>query len=211
MDHTIFMSALLGGLIGSLITIIAAKVTAIALKGRDHRLSLQKAFFEKKLHAAECALAQWHATASLLSGLVSLYERVTSKERELEFELFRVTNDALVTQWQGISQTAHDMANTVLLYFDAGDSPFINSDGIKKLLDRLSSIRSLDISLKFALDMYDKVRGTRKEEVAWEGVERIMEEYQSNLKDISAIFGEAQQEMVGFLSKIRKEMRKYEG
>ena len=210
MDQTILMSALLGGLLGSLITIIAARLTAFALRRQEHTMSLQRAFFEKKLQAAEHALAQWHATTSLLSGLVLLYERITSKERELEYELFRVTNDALVTQWKNISQSTHDVANVVLLYFDTDDSSFINSDVIKNLLSRLSSIRSLDISLKFALDMYEKVRGSRQEDAVWGEAERIMEEYRSNLKDISAIFGQAQQEMVDFLGKIRKEMRKYE-
>jgi len=207
---SVMVSAVMGGAVGSLITIITAKLTGIVLKEREHKRGLQRAFFERKLSAAEHAMAQWHATASLLTGIITLYEQITGKERELEYELFRVTNDAFVSQWQKISQTAHEAANTLLVYFDTEESAFINADGIKKLLDRLSSIRSLDISLKFALDMFDKCKGTRKEGEAWEQVKRIMDQYHSNLKDISAIFGQAQKEMVDFLSTVRKDMRRYE-
>jgi hypothetical protein len=210
MDTTILLSAVVGGLVGSLVTIVLTKVTSIVVQGREHKLSLQSSFFERKITAAENAMSQWHATASLLSGIVSLYERMTSKEREFEYELFRVTNDALISQWQEISQTAHDVANTVILYFDTDDNSFINAEVIRNLLDRLSSIRSLDISLKFALDMFEKFKGTRKEEAAWNEVERIMEEYRSNLIDITAIFGQVQTEMIDFLRAVRKEVRRYE-
>lgn len=210
MDAVLPLEALIGGLVGSLLTIVVSRLFTVMQKSRDHRFALERSFFERKLQAGENAMSQWHATASLLNGIMALYERITIRERELEYELFRVTNDSLITQWQKVSQTVHDLANTIVLYFDTDENTYITGDQFKKLLERLASIRSLDVSLKFALDLYDKFKGSRQEEIAWNEVKRIIEEYQSNLVEITYLFNEAQKEMVDVLQKMRKEVKKFE-
>ncbi len=201
---------LIGGLVGSLLTIIVVKALDIAEKRREHRFSLQKSYFQKKLQAAETALAKWDSTASALSGLVALYERVVAKEKELEYELFRMTNESFIAQLKEIAQASNEIANIVLLYFDTDDTATLNSEAFKKFLDRLASIKSLDIPMRFALDFYEKFRGTHHEDEAWGEVERIMKEYQSCLKDLSLSLNEAHREMVDLIGRTRKAMKKYE-
>jgi hypothetical protein len=64
--------------------------------------------------------------------------------------------------------------------------------------------------MKFALDFYEKFRGTHHEDEAWSEVERIMKEYQSCLQDLSSVLNEAHREMVDLIGKTRKGMKKYE-
>ncbi|HNR14252.1 MAG TPA: hypothetical protein PLG17_12540 [Thermodesulfobacteriota bacterium] len=210
METTIALESLFGALAGSLITIILTRAFSILQRKSEQKLVLERLFFERKLQAAEHAMSQWHASAALLQGIVALYERITTKEREVEFQLFRVTSDALTSQWLKISQAANDLANTVVVYFDPEESAFINAEVFKKLLDLLASIRSLDVSLKFALDLYEKYRGTRQEDSAWEEVQRITKDYQATVIEIASIFSDSQKEMVSFLQRIRREVRKYE-
>ena len=145
---------LLGGFIGSVITVIIMKILDMVQKGKERKFSLQKSYFEKKLQAAEDVLAKWHSKAPALSSLIALYERISTKEKELEYELFRMTNASFILQLKEIAQNSNEIANLVLLYFDTGDSTYLNSEMFKKLLDRLSSIKALDISMKFALDYF---------------------------------------------------------
>ena len=201
---------LMGALGGALLTIIVVKVLDMGQKRREHRFALQKSYFQKKLRAAETALAKWDSTASALSGLVALYERVVTKEKELEYELFRMTNESFIAQLREIAQASHEIANIVLLYFDTEDTATLNSEAFKKFLDRLSSITSLDIPMRFALDFYEKFRGTHHEEEAWREVERIMKEYQFCLKDLSALLNEAHREMIDLIGRTRKAMKQYE-
>jgi len=201
---------LLGGLIGSIITIVIIKALDMIQKGREHRFSLQKSYFEKKLQAAETVLTKWDHTVSILSSLIGLYERISTKEKELEYELFRMTNESFTSNLQQIAKASNEVSNIILLYFPTEGSAYLNSEAFKRFLDRLSSIKALDISLKFALDFYDKFRGTKHEEDAWSEVERIIKEYQSNLNDLSSILNEAHKEMMNLMEKIREEMKKYE-
>jgi len=201
---------LIGGLVGSLLTIIIVKALDLAQKRREHRFSLQKSYFQKKLQAAETALAKWDSTASALSGLITLYERVVAKEKELEYELFRMTNESFIAQLKDIAQASNEIANIVLLYFDTGETATLNSEAFKKFLDRLSSIRSLDIPMRFALDFYEKFRGSRHEDEAWREVERIVKEYQACLNDLSSLLNEAHREMIDLIGRTRKAMKRYE-
>ena len=201
---------LIGALGGSLLTIIAVKLLDVAQKRREHRFALQKSYFEKKLEAAETALSTWDSTASALSGIVALYERVSTKEKELEYELFRMTNESFIAQLKDIAQASSEITNKVLLYFDTDAAASLNSETFKRFLDRLSSIKSLDIPMKFALDFYEKFRDTHHEDEAWSEVQRIMKEYQSCITDLSALLKEAHREMVEIIRKTRESMKQYE-
>jgi len=201
---------LIGGLVGSLLTIIAVKALDVAQKRREHRFALQKSYFQKKLQAAETALAKWDSTASALSGLIALYERIVTKEKELEYDLFRMSSEAFSAQLKDIAQASNEIANIVLLYFDTDDTATLNSEAFKKFLDRLSSIKSLDIPMRFALDFYEKFRGSSHEDEAWREVERIVKEYQACLKDLSSLLNGAHREMVDLIGRTRKAMKKYE-
>ena len=201
---------LIGALGGSLLTIIVVKILDVAQRRREHRFALQKSYLQKKLQAAETALAKWDSTASALCGLVALYERVATKEKELEYELFRMTNESFIAQLNEIAQASNEITNIVLLYFDTDATASLNSEAFKKFLDRLSSIKSLDIPMKFALDFYEKFRDTHHEEEAWSEVARIMKEYQSCLNDLSSLLNEAHKEMVDLIAKTRKSMKRYE-
>jgi primosomal protein N'' len=52
--------SILGGLIGSLITVIVTKLLDMLQKANEHDYPLRKAFFKKKLVAAESAVAREH-------------------------------------------------------------------------------------------------------------------------------------------------------
>jgi hypothetical protein len=204
------IEVILGSLTGSILTIIVTKTLDMVQKGKEYKYSLQKSFFEKKLQAAEAAVAQWYCIASSLGALASLYERMSSKEKELELEVFRVMNDAFSTQLQQITQASSQIAHSILLYFDVDDSTFWNYEPLKKYLDCLSSLMASGASLKVMLEVYDLSKGTQYEEMARNEVSGILEQCKPHFKDLSNILDQMREEILALLRKVRIEMKKYE-
>ncbi|MDH4222047.1 MAG: hypothetical protein OEV55_00760 [candidate division Zixibacteria bacterium] len=204
------IEVILGGLIGSILTVIITKVLDIVQKGREHRYSLQKSFFEKKLQAAEAAVSQWYIIASSVGSFAKLYERMSNKEKELDYQVFRVMNESFSSQLQKLLEKSNEISNSVLLYFDIEDSDFWNYEPFGKYLDSLSSIVSLDMSMRIMVDIYDKVKGTKYESMAKNEIEKIKEQSKERFKDLSLILDKANKEIINLLRKLRSEMKKYE-
>jgi hypothetical protein len=202
--------AILGGLIGSVLTIIVTKVLDMIQKGKEHVYSLQKSFFDKKLCAAETAVAQWYTLSSSLGALATLYERMSRAEKEFDIEVFRVMNDAFSSQLQQLSQASSQIANPILLYFDVDDPTFWNYEPLKKYFDTLSSLLASGASLKVMLEIYNLSKGTGYEELAWKEVRVILDQCKPHFKDLSNVLNQAREEMITLLRKIRLEMKRYE-
>jgi hypothetical protein len=204
------IDAVLGGLVGSILTVIVTKVFDLVQTGREHRYALQKSFFEKKLKAAEAAAAQWYSLGSSLGGLAALYERMSSKEKELELEVFRVMNQSLWARLKEISQASNEIANSVLLYFDIDESGFWDYEPLKKFIDSVSSLQALDASYTVMSEVYNRSIGTKYEELAFKEVKRILDEFKPHFKDLSTVLEQGLKEMTILLKKLRTEMREFE-
>lgn len=205
------IEVIFGGLIGSIATVIVTKILDMIQRGKEHKYSLQKSFFEKKLQAAAAAVAEWYSTAYSLGGLAALYEQMSTQERELQYEVFKSISDPLSSKLQQISEASNQIANSVFLYFDIEDSTFWDYEPFKMIVDCLSQISAVDMNMKVALDFYDKVKGTEHEDLAWRDVQTVGEQYRSHFKELSDLLAKGHKEMVSLLRKIRMEMKKYEG
>jgi hypothetical protein len=77
------MEAIMGGLVGSIFTVIITKILEIIQKSKEHKYSLQKTFFEKKLQSAEAAVAQWYLAASSCFTPAKLFEYLSIEGKTL--------------------------------------------------------------------------------------------------------------------------------
>lgn len=204
------VEVILAGLIGSIVTVIVTKVLDMIQKQKEYKYSLYKYFFERKIQAAEAAVSKWYSTASSLGSLSILYEQMSSGERELDYEIFMMMNDAFSSQLEQISKASSEISNTIFLYFDIEDTTFWDYEPFRKFLGCLSSIKSLDIPMKVALNFYDKYKETERKEFAWSEVERISKQYKPHFEELSSILDKAQREIVNLLRKVRLEMKKYD-
>ena len=77
----IHFDAILGGLIGSIITVVIGKVLDLIQQSKQHKYSIQKTFFTKKLEVADAAVSQWYLSANLLGSIARLYEQAPVLEK----------------------------------------------------------------------------------------------------------------------------------
>jgi hypothetical protein len=71
--------ALLSGLVGSVLTVFVTKILDIVQKRQEHRHSLQKLFFEKKLQAADSAMALFSNVSTAAKATKTLFELITDE------------------------------------------------------------------------------------------------------------------------------------
>ena len=91
--YTIY--AIIGGLIGSVLTVIISKILDIMQQSREHRYSIQKTFFTKKLEVAEAAVSQWYVSSNVLGSIARLYEQAPVLEKGIERDVFNIMNNSL--------------------------------------------------------------------------------------------------------------------
>lgn len=204
------IDGVLGGLVGSILTVIATKVFDLIREGRQHRYALERSFFEKKLRAAEAAVAQWYLLASSLGALAALYEKMSSSEKELSFEIFKGMHDQFSSQLRRVSEATTEIPQAIPLFFDIEDPTASDYELFRRFLDCLSNVQALDLSLAVTLKVYDVSKGTEYEQTAWAEVKKIDQQYKHCFKELSDVVNEMQKQTVKFLAKIRMEMKKYE-
>lgn len=66
------MIGALGGLIGSILTVVISKSLEIFQKSKEHKYDLQRQFFVKKLSAAEATVMQYSLMSDAISQLIVL-------------------------------------------------------------------------------------------------------------------------------------------
>lgn len=111
--------AILGGLVGSALTVLISRIFDIIQKKNEHKYSLKKSFFERKLCVAEATISQRYIFASCLKTLSVLFEEV-SKNMALLIgpppDFLRSLGDSISQQLSKLSSPAFDLANAFSLF-----------------------------------------------------------------------------------------------
>ena len=82
-NSLITIIALIGGLSGSILTVLIEKILDHLTLRTRNKHEIKKLFFEKKLKAAESASAQWLKVASATASIEALY-KTFSIEKNLD-------------------------------------------------------------------------------------------------------------------------------
>lgn len=197
---------ILGGFVGSLFTVIAAKVFEIIQEKKSHIHALQKQYFEKKLYAAEKAAGQWYILASSLSNLAILYERIPNLENELIRQYYGYVNEYI----QKVSNASYELANSIFLYFDVEDSKLWNNEPINRFFDKLTEVQATSSKLESLDKQLESIKYTKQKLKIKKQIETIKEKMKTDCKEISNIFNSAKETYLSMLKDMRNKMKKYE-
>lgn len=201
------LDIILGGLVGSILTVIVTKVFDLIQEGRRHKYSLQKAFFEKKLKVIESAVIQWYSVASALGGAAALYEQVTSEDYELAPDVFLSVNNHFVKQLKNAFESTEKLSNAVLLYLDVDDW---NYELFKEYLESWSKAEIYNSRIQAAMDYYKEQKGTDNKQSAWEKLIEVNKEFKEVFDGMTSVLNKIHQDLVNTMNKARGEMKKYE-
>jgi len=116
--------ALLSGLAGSVLTVTLEKLLDYFTLKEQNEHELKKAFYERKLRAAEAAVSQWTKVASAVGLLSSLYDKFAAQDEELNFEVFLDLEENYTALLNEANQSKSEFSSAILLYFDINEEEF---------------------------------------------------------------------------------------
>ena len=135
--------ALLGGLIGSILTVVITKVLDLFQESRKHRYSLKQSFFQNKLRSAEAAATQWQVFSKSAGFFEALAKQWSEKPKSFSSASIELLGRELDSHLEITRQSSIDAANTIMLYFELNDPSFWDSGPLRKLSYHFSALDAL--------------------------------------------------------------------
>lgn len=207
------IEVVIGGLVGSILTVLITKGLDIFADREKNKFELKKAFFEKKLEAAEAMMSSYYSVTSAMSGLDSLYSLVShDRNQNINWKAFGQFNDTFSSRLNEFGQTALSAKSAQLsfpLYFDIGDELW--GTGIyQEYLSSLLRIANLEVPLKTAIKIATENNDPKMDEWCFEQIEKVWDEYRKEMISLSPILKKIKAEFIDGMKILRVEMKKYE-
>ena len=199
----------LGGLVGSTITVIITKILEIVKQKNEFSFELKKQFFLKKLQAAEAATMQYSHFSEALNQLSILYSRY----RESDSNIGQALNNNFLKQIDDKITLANSsslaLSNAIGLYFDL-QSDFTSNQILTHFYDSLNMLAPYCQNVEFTHEQYLRNIGSDQETEAYQ----IYINAENNLDQVMKKVGEEYKtvdiELRKQIHQIRNSMRKYE-
>ncbi len=202
--------AFIGGLIGSLATVLATKLLDLFQKSKEHKYALQRTFFEKKLAVAEKAFSQLYSNASSMSALSALYEKFSVPDKRAGGEVFETFNRIYSERLSKVEEALKDISNSLFLYFDFDLDKLKNKEPMKRFYDILMDIQDLRLTYDVLGELSEQSKGTDYLPCIEADREKTLHQILPKLKELSIFLDESQDDVFKLLKSLRHEMKKYE-
>lgn len=206
---TEYWTGILGGLIGSILTVVVTKLLEILQKSKEHKYTLQKSFFEKKLLAAEATITQYTILSNALTNLAVLYERIHNETNEVEDYLQNTLHQQAMQQLEVANNASFIVANSVTLYFDL-DTQFNQNQIIRNFYNLLGGIQPLTENRDITFQHYESVIGTDLEEPAYQLFLQSDKQLNNLMQSISSSYIAFNNQLMNVIGQIRNEMKKFD-
>lgn len=200
---------ILGGLIGSILTVVITKVIDLLQKKNEYTYDLKKQFFNKKLQAAEAAIMQYSLFSAAINQLIILFSRYEESDSKIGENL----NDNLQKQVDEKIALANSsslaLSSSIELYFDL-TSNYSANDVLTSFYDSLNMLAPYLENVESTHEQYLRFIGTNQEQDAYEiylNAEKYMGQAMKNVGEGYKVF---EVELRNQIAQIRKEMKKYE-
>jgi len=204
---------ILGFLSGSLATLIIKNIFDLINRKVEFNRELKKKFFEKKLEAADKAVANMYSIASSIGILSASYEMMSDPNKNFSYEVFRTVVANSSSRLEKLSDISLTSFNSIYLYTDIDSNPTWTHDDDKRFLDNFSDLQAQDANLTNAFAAYDyslKNESAEQQIKVWNDIEKLMSIYQAKMKDVSSIFGEMKLALLEQRKRLRNEFKRYD-
>jgi hypothetical protein len=204
-----YWTGILGGLIGSVFTVVITKLLDILQKGKEHKYSLQKMFFEKKLLAAEATITQNTMLSIALLNLSILYERINNDPTDIENYISENLGAQVDHQLKVANDASFIVASSITLYFDL-DIKFNKNKATRDFYNLMGRMGPLTEARDIALENYEKMIGTQNEKMALEHFHNATKELNNMMNSISKAYTKFDTLLNDIILQIRDDMRKFD-
>ena len=206
---TQFWTGILGGLVGSILTVVVTKLLDIFQSSKQHQYSLEQKFFEKKLAAAETAMTQYSILSTALTNLSVLYDRMNNDSNDIEDSLQSTLANQCQQQLELATNASFTLANSITLYFDL-QTEFNQNTIVKEFYTLLGKLGPLTQNCQLTLETYINSKGKVNEQSALKLFNDAEEKFEAGLKDVSENMANFSSQIQSTMKQIRFEMSRFE-
>lgn len=194
----------LGGLVGSLLTMVFSKLLEMKQKSNEHQYTLEKAYFERKLSVAETAISYLQISASSSKSWALLFEKFSNDDAK-GWEAFKLINEELSARQVQISD-ALKAAGSLYLYFDIDDD---TSDD-RRFLDVIAEIYDYKLSLDVLREIETKFPDPGTKTYIEEQEKELFAQARQKMMEASGLYHDTGIRLERMVKKLRSEMRRYD-
>lgn len=202
---------ILGGFIGSILTVLISRICDLIQKRNEHKYSLKKSYFDRKLCVAEAAISHRYV---LLSSLADYLAILTVMSENLQMimafppEFMQKMLESANQKMARLSEPAFNAANAASLFFDMAEK--LNVGAIKELMDLFVSIDASNRRLQFLASLFAQSKDAGDKQRISTTTTELIAKMQADIKKISDAYEKGYKEVFEVISHIRGEMKKYE-
>jgi hypothetical protein len=207
--------AVISGLLSSLSTILATKVLDIFQSKKQHRYSIEKLYFEKKINAAELIVSQYTIMSGALMHCSIYFERLSNKDYFADDDEFEIDVDknlglTIDKQLKQAENSSFIIANTLSLYFDIGEKSLIAKEFSMELHNLLGQVGMKIATMDKSYDYFEEVINTSEHDKAVENFNIASSEYKNHIQLIANKYEAFNIEISAIVKLIRNDISKYE-
>lgn len=204
---------LIGFLSGSLVTLIIKNIFEFINKKIEFKRDIRKKFFEKKLEAADKAVANIYSMANSVGILSSSYEMMSDPKKNFSYEVFKAVVTETSNRITQLSDISMSGIYSIYLYTDLDSNPLWTVADDKVLLDAFSDLQAQDANLVNAFAAYDyslKNDSPEKQQLIWQDIITLISMYQTKMKDVSNLFNRMKLALIEQRKMLRDEFKKFD-
>jgi len=203
--------AVLGGLIGSILTTVISQLINVWQKKKEHDYDLKKTYFVRKLCIAESAISRRYIWASYLQNFSLIFKEM-SKDPAL---LVNPQKEFMNNYVAGISKIlsklenpSFDTANAVSLFFDLKE--FKDPVEARKTFSLIYSIYGQNVRLQVILGNFSSSFDENTKRIIFGEIIECVNSIQREASELSDLSESSFQNTLKAIENIRLEMKKYE-
>lgn len=199
-------NTILGGIIGSLVTILASKIFEFIKMHIQHKQSLKKLFFEKKINSAEAAASHWSYLRSTIKSFSAILEAATNTEDVgYESEFLGNFAESLSHQLKKIEEP-DKLVYSVFLYFDIDDNAV---EKINDIIECCMTIESLKPQIIEYINDKEQKKDTQNDKKVEETRNKAYKLFIDAFVKLAKLFKEVNIDYYGLVKKLRTEFKYY--
>jgi len=200
---------ILGGLIGSILTVVVTKILELVQKKNEFTYDLKKEFFSKKLLAAEATIMQYSHLSEALNQLIILFSRYTESNtnvgQNLNNNFLRQIDEKIALA----NSSALALSSSITLYFDL-TSNYSANEVLTSFYDSLNMLAPYSENVEMTHEQYLRFIGTEQENEAYQIYLTAENFLGQAMKNVAEGYKAFDAELINQIKQIRIEMKRYE-
>lgn len=201
--------AILGGLIGSLFTIVVTKVFDYFQTKQLHTLSLKKEFFLRKINVFEKTVSYVTIAHSSMTNMAVLVKIALNENVLITEEQNKDIFAKLQKNIQEIYQATQEAAHSIDLYVDLKHNDKEVED-TQKFWELLGTINQLAYEVNYGYDLIPTATTEDDIQKLNVAINLHKKELEKNVEDLLTLSNSMRKKYLEFTSLLRKELKAYE-